>query len=134
MITVITYNFISLKTSFFYIIINPTCPRNILHILHGHTSGKKGRSPFDFEFESIERFRFFISLGSDSFFQWVLNLIFLDLEEYVNNTFRALSIIYFSGYHTTFNCTTWCSFIPLCANGIVFELYSFIKKNALSIY
>ena len=73
MIIVIIYNFIFLKTSFFYIVINPTCPRNILHILHGHTSGKKGRPPFDFEFESIENqifyfigFRFFISLGTKS--------------------------------------------------------------------
>ena len=37
-IIVITYNFISLKTSFF-VIINPTCPKNILHIQHGHPSG-----------------------------------------------------------------------------------------------
>ena len=38
MITVITYNLISLKT-IFYVIINPTCPRYILYILHGHPSG-----------------------------------------------------------------------------------------------
>ena len=38
MIIVITYNFISLKTSF-YVIINPLCRRYILHILHGHPSG-----------------------------------------------------------------------------------------------
>ena len=37
-IIVITYNFISLKTSFFKVIVNPTCPRYILHILHGHPS------------------------------------------------------------------------------------------------
>ena len=37
MIIVITYNFISLKTNF--VIIDPTCPRYILHILHGHHSG-----------------------------------------------------------------------------------------------
>ena len=38
MIIVITYNFISLKISF-YVTINPTCPRYILYILHGHPSG-----------------------------------------------------------------------------------------------
>ena len=38
MIIGITYNFISRKTSF-YVIINPTCPIYILHILHGHPSG-----------------------------------------------------------------------------------------------
>ena len=38
MIIVITYNFISLKTSFlcYY---KPSCSRYILHILHGHPSG-----------------------------------------------------------------------------------------------
>ena len=38
-IIVMTYNFVSLKTSFFYVIINPICPRYILNILHGHPSG-----------------------------------------------------------------------------------------------
>ena len=37
-IIVITYNFISLK-SIIYVVINPTCPRYILDILHGHPSG-----------------------------------------------------------------------------------------------
>ena len=38
MIIVITYNFISLKKTAFYVIINSTCPRYILHILYGHPS------------------------------------------------------------------------------------------------
>ena len=67
-IVVITYNFISLKTIFFFVIINPSFPRYILHILHGHPSGAHllilNLKPL--------RFRFL--------FHWVLNPIFLDLD------------------------------------------------------
>ena len=50
MIIVITYNFISLKTSF-YVTLNPTCPRYVLHILYGHRSGTQ---LLIFEFETID--------------------------------------------------------------------------------
>ena len=39
MIIVVTYNFMSLKTSFFYVVINLIRPRYILHIPHGHLPG-----------------------------------------------------------------------------------------------
>ena len=46
-VIVITYN----------VIINSTRPKYILHILHGHPS--EMHLSFNFEFESIERLRFF---------------------------------------------------------------------------
>ena len=74
MIIVITYNFITLKTSFF---INPTCPRYILHILHGHPS---------------ETYLLILSLKPlrdlDFLFHWVLSPICLDLDRH---RFSAMS-------------------------------------------
>ena len=63
MIIVITYNFISLKTSFFYDIINPTCPRYILHVLHGNPSGTH---LFILHLKALRDSDSFISLGIKS--------------------------------------------------------------------
>ena len=61
-IIVITYNLVSPKTSFscYY---KPYLPK----IYFGYSAWASFRDPsFDFEFETIERFRFFISLGTKS--------------------------------------------------------------------
>ena len=59
MVTMVTYNFISLKTSFlcYY---KPHLPK----IYFAYTTWTSFRDPtFDFEFESIDRFRLFYFTG-----------------------------------------------------------------------
>ena len=62
MIKVITFNFISLKTSFL-LIINPNFPIKILHILHGHPSGTHR---LIWNSNALSYSDYFISLGTTS--------------------------------------------------------------------
>ena len=64
MVTMVTYNFISLKTSFLcYYKPHLTCPRYILHILHGHLSGTP---PLILNLKALTDSDCFISLGTKS--------------------------------------------------------------------
>ena len=85
MIIVITYNFISLKTNFFYVIINPTCSKYILHILHGHPSGTH---LLILDLKALRDSDSFIFLGT--------NPIFLDLDRTQIQCHARENLLFFS--------------------------------------
>ena len=100
MILVITYGFNSPKSSFF----NPTCPRNIFHILHRQGPSYKDRTRTHLLIWIWKHWKIQIFL-----FHWVLYPIFLDLDGtpiqyHGRQNLRFCSSInyYYEGYKDSF--------------------------------